>query len=255
MVVVYYFIFRLVFNLATGKGLLLNWVTQAAYVLVSIPVSYYVYDKLISHKEFLFPSAKELGSAVWLAIVAYAYHTFNNVKLSDERTKERKANYLDNRYGKYKRRYGKIIEEIAEYKYQEALIYAVLINEAFNRPKLYRVIENVLFHLGFAKTLGIMQVTTEKFIDDEESVYLGASKIVKDHLEAKLKVEARPYRSGSWAIRGEVLKLYNPDNDYIQEVSRLYEEIVNTYYPDERIDWHSEIEEIQSETQDEKEPC
>ena len=101
-VTIYYFIFRLFFNLITGKGMLLNWVTQLAYICVSIPLSYYVYDTLILHKEFLFPSAKEIGSVVWLAIVAYAYHTYNSVKLSDKRTKERKSKYLENRYQQYK---------------------------------------------------------------------------------------------------------------------------------------------------------
>jgi hypothetical protein len=253
-VVVYYFVFRLAFNLATGRRKLLNWVTQSAYVLVSIPMSYYVYDTLITHKEFLFPTAKELGSAVWLAIVAYVYHTFNSVKLSDERTKARKANYLRDRYATYKSLYGEIIEGIAETKRQEALIYAVLIIEAFNRPKLYRLIENVLFWFGFAKTLGIMQVTTEKYIDDEESVRLGATKIVKDHLQAKLKVEARSYSRGSWAIRAEVLELYNPDGEYIREVDGLYDEIVSQFYPEEKTDWEADTAELNKSLELEGEP-
>ncbi|WP_226877057.1 hypothetical protein [Microbulbifer hainanensis] len=253
-VVVYYFVFRLVFNLATGRGKLLNWVTQVAYVLVSIPMSYYVYDTLIVHKEFLFPTAKELGSAVWLAIVAYTYHTFNSVKLSDERTKARKANYLQDRYVTYENLYGEIIEGIAETKRQEALIYAVLIVEAFNRPKLYRLIENLLFYFGFAKTLGIMQVTTERYINDEESVRLGATKIVEDHLQAKLKVEARRYPGGSWAIRREVLELYNPDGEYIREVDGLYDEIVSQFYPEEKTDWEAEIEESNRPRQNDEEP-
>lgn len=243
-VVIYYFIFRLAFNLLTGRGMLLNWVTQCAYILVSVPLSYYVYDTLILHKEFLFPTAKELGSAIWLAIVAYAYHTFNNVKLSSERTKARKARYLRNRYRTYQQAYGSIIEEIAETKRQEALIYAVLIVETFNRPKLYRLVENVLFYFGLAKTLGVMQVTTEIYINDEESVRLGAKKIVEDHITAKRKIEARRYPSGSWALRRHVLELYNPDGEYIREVDGLYDEIVEQFYPEERTDWDAEIEEI-----------
>ena len=241
LVVVYYFIFRLFFNLITGKGLLLNWVTQAAYILVSVPASYYVYDKLIIHKEFLFPTAKELGSAVWLAIVVYIYHTFNNVKLSDQRTIARKARYLDNRYSRYKSKFGDVIESIAETRRQEALVYAVLITEAFNRPKLYRLVESFLFHLGMAKTLGIMQVTTNIYIDDRMSVELGAKKIVDDHLKAKLTVEQSRFSGGSWAIRREVLQLYNPDSEYIREVDALYEEIIEKYYPDEKTDWEEEV--------------
>jgi hypothetical protein len=245
LVVVYYFVFRLAFNLLTERRLLLNWFTQIAYMLVSIPMSYYVYDKLILHKEFLFPTADELGSAVWLAIIAYVYHTFNSVKFSDERTKTRKANYLDNRYKKYKNTYGTIIENIARAKHLEALIYAILITEAFNRPKAYRLIENLLFHFGFAKTLGIMQVTTEKYINDIESVKLGAKKIVNDYEKAELKKkeEKEKLEDGEdaaesytlWQIRRETIEQYNPDNDYIREVDDLYDEIFNKYYSSESV--------------------
>lgn len=242
LVVIYYFALRIFFNLATGRGRLLNWGTQFAYISVSLPISYYVYDTLIKHKDFLFPTPKELGSALWLAIVAYAYHTFNSIKLSNERTRTRKASYLKHRYENYKKLYGTIIEGIAETKKQEALIYAVLIFEAFNRPKLYRLIENVLFHFGISKTLGIMQVTTGRYIDDKESVRLGATKIVKDHLQAKLNIEARRYPGNCITVRREVLALYNPDDDYINEVDDIYEEIINKFYPNETTDWKKEIE-------------
>jgi hypothetical protein len=236
-VVIYYFAFRLTFNLLTGRGKLLNWFTQLAYISVSVPMSYYVYNTLIIHKEFLFPTADELGGAIWLAIVAYAYKTFNSVKLSDERTKARKENYLKDRYNAYKTAYGEVIEEVAETKEQEVLIYAVLIVEAFNRPRVYRLVENILFFFGLAKTLGVMQVTTDHFITDKESVRLGAEKIVRDYLQAKLKVEARPYPGGSWAIRREVIELYNPDGEYIREVYGLYQEIKSQYYPNEKNDF------------------
>lgn len=242
LVVVYYFIFRLAFNLITGRGLLLNWFTQIAYMLVSIPMSYYVYNKLILHKEFLFPTADELGSAVWLAIIAYIYHTFNSIKFSNERTKTRKANYLDNRYKKYKNAYGEIIKNIARTEQLEALIYAILITEAFNRPKAYRLIENLLFYFGFAKTLGVMQVTTEKYINDRESVQVGATKIVNDYEKAQLMIKEAKAKEGEgegegegehinvWLTRRETIKQYNHDYDYIQEVDDLYYEILNRYY-------------------------
>ena len=76
-----------------------------------------------------------------------------------------------------------------------------------------------------------MQVTTECFINDKESVRLGATKITKDHLKAKLKIEADSYY-GNRAIRREVIRLYNPNSDYIDEVNSLYDEILKVYYPD-----------------------
>lgn len=237
MVVIYYFIFRIIFNLATGRGLLLNWITQIAYMAVSIPVSLFIYHKVIIHKAFLFPTSEELGSAIWLAVVAYIYQTFNKINLSDERTKKRKANYLDDRYQHYKMMYGSIINSATSDKSQEMLIYAILIFEAFNRPKIYRKIENILFYFGLAKTLGIMQFTTDRIINDEESVSLGAAKVVSDYIRAKMEIEAQGHEVFRGHLRRKVIALYNPDNDYISEVDALYNQLIDTYTINVPRDW------------------
>ncbi len=231
LVVIYYFLLRLSFNIITGRSLLLNWRTQFSYILISVPISIYVYENIILYKEFLFPSQEKLGSAIWLAIIAFLYQTFNNIKLSDIQTKARKKNYLTNRYVKYKKFYGSIIEKTVETKQQDCMVYSVLIYEAFNRPKVYRYIENVLFRIGLAKTLGIMQVTTNILISDEESVLIGARKIVNDYQEANNAKDLNKHH-GEWWIRREVLKQYNPDNDYIREVNELYDQLVELYYPE-----------------------
>ncbi|MGH1432132.1 MAG: hypothetical protein ACRBB4_13555 [Neptuniibacter sp.] len=237
MVVIYYFAFRIVFSVITGRTLLLNWLTQIAYVAVSIPVAFYIYEKLIIHKEFLFPSTKELGSAIWLAILAYIYQTFNKVSLSDIRTKKRKENYLDNRFLNYKKKYGSIISKATNDIEQEMLIYAILIYEAFNRPKVYRLIENILFHLGLAKTLGVMQVTTDKYINDAESVRLGANKLISDHVKAKMMIESEGNKVYRLLLRRKVIGLYNPDDDYVSEVDGIYLELLARYAPNAPRDW------------------
>ncbi len=229
-VVIYYFLFRLIFNIFTGRTMLLNWSTQIAYILVSVPTSYYVYNKLILDKQFLFPSANDIGNVVWIGIIGYLYTTLNNINLSDIRSKKRKTDYLENRYLKYKNLYGKIIEKFAHNKEQEMLIYSVLIYEAFNRPKVYRIIENILFLFGFAKTLGIMQVNTDKYINDKESVSIGARKIVADYEKAKLEIEQeKNIYNPEFLIRRLVLKKYNPDDDYINEVNDLYFMLVKNF--------------------------
>lgn len=218
MVVVYYFAFRLGFNLITGKGRLLNWFLQIAYFVASVPLAYYIYCRLILNKEFLFPSDKELGSALWLAVLAYLYHTINSVQFSSEKTKARKKNYLEHRFEAYKKEFGTIIEKVAKTKKQEILIYAVLIYEAFNRPKIYRMIENLLFRVGLAKTLGIMQVTTNELIDDNQSVEIGSRKIVADYEVAEKDFAEKKTSMLEYYINRKVLTLYNPDGDYASDL-------------------------------------
>lgn len=224
LVVVYHAAIRLIFNLLTGRGLLLNWNMQFAYIFLSITGAYYVYSNLIIDKSFFFPEAKDIGNALWLGVLGFIYHTCNSVRLSDHKTIKRKENYLSSMYLTYKMLYGQIIDDIVENKKQERLVYAVLIYENFNRPKVYRLIENMLFHVGLAKTLGIMQVTTDKYINDRESVTLGSTKIVYDFNMAK------NCQYGDRAVRWAVLKAYNPDDDYISEVDKIENELKKLFY-------------------------
>lgn len=62
------------------------------------------------------------------------------------------------------------------------LIYAVMIYEDFNRPKHLRRIENLFMHILPYKrklTLGIMQVTTDKPLTDEESILFAVDRLLK----------------------------------------------------------------------------
>ena len=70
----------------------------------------------------------------------------------------------------------------------QRVIYAIMIYENFNRPTTQRWCENVLFCLGRRPmTLGIMQVSTTKFIHNAESVELGCRKI-KESFQEYVKI-------------------------------------------------------------------
>ncbi len=240
LVVVYHAFFRLAFNVLTGRAKLLNWGMQIAYILASVFSSYYVYSNLILDKAFFFPEPKDIGNALWLGVIGFVYHTFNSVRITDVKTKRRKENYLIGVYNHYSKIYGSTIESIVKDKEQEALVYAVLIYENFNRPKAYRLIENILFFFGLAKTLGIMQVTTDRYINDLESVILGAEKIVSDYELAQTTHESQ---YGNWGVRRIALKAYNPDDDYIFEVQQIYTDVYSNFY---RVD-EDQPEELSSE--------
>lgn len=83
-----------------------------------------------------------------------------------------------------------------------------------------------------------MQVKTGCMITDEESVRLGAKKIVDDHLVAQLQEKDSEYTSHSyWSIKRRVIALYNKDDDYVSEVNRLYDVITKLFYPNISDDW------------------
>lgn len=245
LVTVYYFLFRALFNVLTGRLLLLNWITQAAYWVTSILMSYYIYTNFIANKDFLFPSKEDLGSALWLGIVAFLYLTFNKVSLPHARTLQRKKRYLENRYVRFQRQYHEIVDEIVENQEQEALAYAIIIYENFNRPKIYRLMEGLVFGLGIVKTLGVMQIKSDKRISDEESVRLGCSKIVNDYKVSESTIDEESRALGwrhhrSYRIRQEVIAMYNRDDSYVSEIDEILGNLATEHYPKLKEQWSKE---------------
>ena len=77
---------------------------------------------------------------------------------------------------------------------------------------------------GKRKTLGIMQVASDELISDEESVRLGARKIVSDYYAALDALEkANP--GADWNMSealSEAIKNYNRDDQYLEGVLELH---------------------------------
>ena len=89
-----------------------------------------------------------------------------------------------------------------------------MIYENYNRPKIIRFFEYAKVIIKGNATLGIMQVSTSKFITNEESITKGYQ-IIEDtykslkymKLEEKLK---------------NVMFTYNKSNKYVEEVMYIY---------------------------------
>ncbi len=110
MVSIYYLVFRLIFNLITNRGLLINWGRQILYWCSIILSSVYIYKELIIVKKNLFPDLSAWTNQIWLIVLVFIYSVFNRISVSQKRTIRRKNRYLENRYGKFKNRYGSFID-------------------------------------------------------------------------------------------------------------------------------------------------
>ena len=178
MVNVYYIIYRLLFNIFTGRGRLLNWYRQFIYWLSIILFSYYIYEKIIKIKGNILPDFNAVANELWIIIIIFLFHVTNNVRFAQDGTIKRKEKYLTYRYNALKKKYGVLIKELTQNEKIEIIVYAIIIYEEFNRPKLIRTFENVSFYLTKRPhTLGIMQVRTAKMINDLESIKCGIEKI------------------------------------------------------------------------------
>jgi hypothetical protein len=124
-------------------------------------------------------------------------------------------------YQKYFEKYDDLISGTLKNKKLEAISYSILIYEDFNRPKIIRIIENLLFRLGRAKSLGIMQFKTDRLISDDESIELGTKKILNEYIAIKNIDDAISTNRNEYLITRRLIVNYNPDERYFSEVYKI----------------------------------
>ncbi|MCB8999402.1 MAG: hypothetical protein H6540_04945 [Bacteroidales bacterium] len=233
LVNVFYIAFRLLFNLITNRGLLLNWSRQFLYWIAIVVISYFTYFKLIKVKANILPDFTTISNELWIIILIFIFQVFNNLRFSKDTTQKRKDNYLKSRYNHFKRLYGELIADITKNQILESITYAILIYEDFNRPKVARFIEKIKFLLSRKPhTLGVMQVRSEKPITDFESVKLGTKKVVEAYNEYVLNNNEKSSEYVDWFAKRHIIENYNTGSRYLSEVSELTEIIKNTFYND-----------------------
>lgn len=230
---IYYILFRLLFNLITNRGLLLNWYRQFLYWIAIVVISFFTYEKLIKVKANILPDFTTVSNELWIIILIFMFQVANNLRFSQEATQKRKDNYLKSRYHYFKKLYGQLIKDLTQNEILESIVYAVLIYEDFNRPKIARQVENFKFRLTKKPhTLGVMQVKSDKLISDLESIKLGTEKIVnayKKYLDNPTETDSTYFE---WYAKNFIINDYNVGTSYNGEVNDLADIIKDTFYKD-----------------------
>ena len=144
-------------------------------------------------------------------------------------TIKRKERYLNRTYIHLKSKYDKTILKECENYFFIQVVYAIMIYENFNRPKIVRWIENIHFWITKKPhTLGIMQVTSSKWINDEQSISLATGKILSD---CECIIQEYAKNGVSFCLESVVAKIagkYNKDDDYVEEVGQIFSTISDT---------------------------
>jgi len=228
---IYYIIFRLIFNLATNRGLLLNWYRQFLYWIAIVVISFFTYEKLIKVKANILPDFTTVANELWIIILIFIFQVANNLRFSKEATKKRKDNYLKSRYHYFKKIYGHLIKDLTNNEILESIVYAIIIYEDFNRPKIARQIENIEFRITKkSHTLGVMQVSSDKLLSDLESVRLGTEKVVRAYKKYIEKLDKTNESFYVWPAKSAIVEDYNTGSSYCSAVCELADIIEKTFY-------------------------
>lgn len=146
LLVIYYWAFRGLFILATGKCRLTNWITFGLYALFSIGISYGIY-KVLNDVDKILPDPKDLLNQLWLLIIIFLYNILNKMEFGRDRTIRRKESYLSRQFMVFNTKYGSLVHSKCQNEFLEAIVFAIMIYENFNRPRVVRWIEYARFFL------------------------------------------------------------------------------------------------------------
>ncbi len=231
MIILYYWLFRTSVILLMGRKNLTHWKLYFVYWIASLTLSVWIY-LLVEKVDKLLPSPRSLLDQMWILIFLFIYNLFNRLEFSREGTIKRKEEYINHQYETFKNKFGSLITKHCSNEFYEAVTYAIMIVENFNRPQIVRWVEYLRFKLTKKPhTLGIMQVRTEKHINNIESISM-AIDIIKDAArkhKRHIKKEHIEYDSTHSAVN-QIAGTYNCNNEaYINEVSYIYDIIEKKY--------------------------
>jgi hypothetical protein len=98
----YYFGIRLAVNLLFERGRLLSWSAYGLQCIVGSASCLLAFRYLIVPKRPLFPDLDHIGNELWVILALFLYATFNNIRVSTNRSARRKNRYLQSRYPEIK---------------------------------------------------------------------------------------------------------------------------------------------------------
>lgn len=241
-IVIYYWAFRFIWNIIANRWKLFNWSQQFLYWFSSIGISYWIYSSVKDINSIL-PKGDDLIGEMWILIIAFLYAVINKVNFGEYKSLKRKDNYLQSRYEKFKAKYNGIIQSAFNNSFYEALTYAIMIYEDFNRPYLIRIIEDLRFRITKKPhTLGIMQVKTDRYINDEQSLRLAIAKIKNDNNAYINQERENAIRGGNPnpvinniiyknCLISHIADKYNGgDPKYKGEITDIFDKINQLYY-------------------------
>jgi hypothetical protein len=218
LVIFYSFLFRIIFIVLTGKSLLVDWRKILIYSISSIALSYFINIKIINKTNFL-PDFETMTNEIWILVFIFIYQILNKTVIFKNTEEIRKLRFIKTRYNEYSKKYGNLINELVKNEKLKLLVYSIIIHESFNRYKIGRIlIENNLFKIGKAKTLGIMQVKTDTIISDEESIKIGIHKIQKKYVEIINEYRAKGNKINDNTLLQIIIGNYNKDSDYVNAI-------------------------------------
>ena len=181
-------------------------------------INYPIIQELLPNKASIIENFWGSTSTIILGFFLYKLYTFAiNSSLNMNQFFRKRRDKL----GSKELEYTKVINEYShKYNASPSLVYATLLVEDLQRPKLLRLIENIF--RSKKGTYGIMQVSSKKPIQDIDSIKIAIEKYFKE----TNYIDSIDYTNTSTSFYN-IIKDYNPNPNYCQLVDLARNQILN----------------------------
>lgn len=185
------------------------------YYIWLIIVGFIINQQFINDVDRVFLTGEDLRILLWFFSIIFIYkfistrQIFTDTSVSNNTIMSKESILVS--YIKLKSKYYDECNYVD--KEMSHMIYAIMIYENHRRSKFFRNIDYILFRLnGVSKKLGIMQVTSKKYITDSESIEIVYKKLVK------LKEDKKGKKKSSLDVLKDYCKKDYENVKYIYEI-------------------------------------
>lgn len=193
---------------------LVNWKLYIAEVIISHLIGIWFCATLFHLKPSeLIPEQNDLVMQFWLLVAGFLITVVTDLSESPFDSEKKLENYwVKNARSIINKHF--LDEGIQRGTDLWYLILAILVKENYERPPMFRKLETY-----YGKTTGIGQVSV-KNLSDEESIKMSVELISTYYNDYLTRLDEGTY--SDWEMVRDVAEKYNPDEDYISDVSRVF---------------------------------
>lgn len=212
-VVPYYYVLRAVIIFLLNRHRLISWPRYIGHSVFGVAFAALAYEYLILPNLSLLPDLKTAGNELWLALLAFLYAVANKITLSGGPGARRRNAFVSSHYVAARARFSEQIDSKITDPLLKLIAYSVLVYEDYCRPPIIRTLERLAVWKK-RRTTGIMQVSADEVLTDDESVGRGLDILLASW-------ERHSSEEHLWSRVRLSISDYNRDEDYIQRVQEV----------------------------------
>ena len=182
-------------------------------ILITFIIGLIIYNFYLLPVDNAFFNINEFKNFIWVLVILYLYQLFKNSNMKDKKIIKNNYDkhfkeYVILNYAKFKNKYSYLIK--VKNKDIENVLYSMLIYESLVNSGLNKYLKRIRNRINQVNIYGIMNVNSNHFITDEESIVIVKDKLVKKYHH--LKKDSNTL---------ELIKVKYQDKESIFEINKI----------------------------------